>query len=229
MKVLAAGLALVLLAACGSEKAGPNPVLSAVGSFAKDSLAKVSPGKKDAKGGEAKGGKGAKPADRRAELEKAGKPVLRLSSKAMGLSSFVRVADAKGPVLTWATPDGATFSQRNGVLIQTRGLGADLMSAKAPSVAQLMQPGQRYKRIYYFLGDDDQGVKRTYDCVTKIAGPDRVEILGRTHATTHVVETCTRSGVKLKNDFWIEGSKIRQSREWVSAGIGHIEFARVVD
>lgn len=229
MKLLVAGLALALLGACGSDKTGSSPVMSAVGSFAKDSLAKVSPGKKAAATGAAKGGKGTDPAKRRAELEKAGKPVLRVSSKAMGLASFVKIADAKGPVLTWATPDGATFSQRNGVLIQTRGLGADLMSATAPSVAQLMQPGQKYTRIYYFLGGDDQGVKRTYDCVTTIAGPDRIEILGRAHATTHVVETCARSGVKVKNDFWIEGSRIRQSREWVSSGIGHIEFARVVD
>lgn len=229
MKVVVAGLALALLGACGSEKTGPNPVVSAIGSFAKDNMAKATARKGEA--GAKQGGKGPGPAERRAALQKGGQPILRVSSKPLGLTSFVKINDAKGPVLTWATPDGATFSQRNGVLIQTRGLGADLMSAQAPSVSQLLQAGTPYQRVYYFLGADDQGTRRTYDCATAIAGRDSIEILGRSHATTHVVETCVRSsgGGKLTNDFWIESTAIRQSRQWVSAGIGHIEFARVID
>lgn len=217
---------MALLGACGNDTS-PNPMAAAVGAMAKDSMVKL----KGRKTAGAPAAKAASPAERRAALQKGGQPILRVSSKPLGLTSFVKINDAKGPVLTWATPDGATFSQRNGVLIQTRGLGADLMSAQAPSVSQLLQAGTPYQRVYYFLGADDQGTRRTYDCATAIAGRDSIEILGRSHATTHVVETCVRSsgGGKLTNDFWIEGSTIRQSRQWVSAGIGHIEFARVID
>lgn len=224
MKVVAALLALTVLGACG-ENAGQAPVAGGIGAFAKGAIAKISPRK--AKDGAT--GKAANPAARRAELQKAGKPILRVSSKALGQTGFLRVVDAKGAVLTWATPDGATFSQRNGVLIQTRGLGADLMSAKAPSVAQLQNTGTSYQRVYYFLGADDQGTRRTYDCSTAVAGRETIEIVGRSHTTTHLVETCTRGAAKLKNDYWMEGAMIRQSRQWVSGGIGHIEFARVID
>ncbi len=226
-KSLIAGLvALALVGACGNDRA-PNPVLAAVGAAAKTSVSKM----KGQKAGTAPATKAASPEELRAELAQAGKPVLLVSSKALGQTGFLMVSDAKGGVLTWATPDGATFTQRDGVLIQTRGLGADLMSAQAPSVSQLMQAGARYQRVYFFLGGDDQGTRRTYDCATSVVGPENIDVLGRAHATIHVTETCARStgGGKLTNEFWIEGSMIRQSRQWVSAGIGFIDFARVID
>lgn len=224
IKLAMAALALTLMGACGNDRTGPSPIVTAMGAMAKEGMAKVAPRKAAAKGG----GKSVSPAERRAKLEEAGKPVLRVSSKTLGQNGFFSIVDAKGPVLTWAA-DGATFSQRGGVLIQTRGLGADLMSAEAPSPSQLMQAGIPYQRVYYFLGADDQGTRRTYDCTTAIAGRDSVEILGRSHATTHVTETCVRTNGKLTNDYWFEGAAIRKSRQWVSGGIGYIEFERVID
>ena len=39
---LVAGLAMIaLLGACGNDKSGPNPMVSAIGAMAKDSVAKV--------------------------------------------------------------------------------------------------------------------------------------------------------------------------------------------
>ena len=225
-RLLVALVALAAVAACGNDRS-PNPLAAAVGAAAKNSVAKL-------RGNTAPAVPSAQPAspdEVRAELAKAGKPVLLVSSQALGQTGFLMVSDAKGGVLTWATPDGATFSQRDGLLIQTRGLGADLMSAQVPTVGQLLQAGTPYQRVYFFLGADDQGTRRTYDCATSVVGRETVEVLGRSHATTHVTETCTRSsgGGKLSNEFWIEGAMIRQSRQWVSAGIGFIDFARVID
>jgi hypothetical protein len=224
MKLVAAVAAVAVLAACGSEKTGPNPIVAAVGAAAKDGLAKV----KSRKSGGKTGAKSVSPAERRAALEEAGKPILRVSSTVLGQSSFLTIADAKADVVTWKTPDGATFSQRNGVLIQTRGLGADLMSAQAPSVEQL-RSGGTYQRIYYFLGDDDQGTRRTYDCSSTVVGQESIEILARAHTATHITEVCERPLGKVTNDYWIEGRSIRKSRQWVSGPIGHIEFERVID
>ena len=226
MLKLAAALAVIgMLAGCGSEKTGPSPFVSALGAMAKNTVSKVKGGKAE----ETTDGTVKTPAERRAALEKAGKPILRVSSKTLGQNAFVTVIDTKDDVLTWKTRDGATFSQRNGVLIQTRGLGPDLMSAQAPSVGQLLAAGTSYQRIYYFLGDDDQGTRRTYDCSTAIVGKETIEIVGRSHTTTHVTETCERPLGKLSNDYWIEGSSIRKSRQWVSGMIGYIDFERVID
>lgn len=225
MKFVAGAVLLVALAACGNEKTGPNPVVSAIGAMAKGSVAKVKAGKSGGK----TGGKAVTVEEQRAALEEAGKPILLVSSKTLGQTGFLTLFDSKGDVLTWKTPDGVTFSQRSGVLIQTRGLGADLMSAQAPSVAQLMRAGEAYQRIYYFLGGDDQGTRRTYDCKTSIVGKESIEILGRTHMATHVTEICDRPPGKLTNDYWVEGSSIRKSRQWVSGAIGYIDFERVID
>jgi hypothetical protein len=224
MKLVAVAAALAILAGCGSEKTGPNPIVSAIGAAAKDSVAKV----KSRKSGGKTGGKSVSPAERRAKLEEGGQPILRVSSAVLGQNAFLTMADAKGDVITWKTQDGATFSQRNGVLIQTRGLGADLMSAQAPSVDQL-RSGGTYQRIYYFLGDDDQGTRRTYDCSATVVGQESIEILARTHTATHVTEVCERPLGKVTNDYWIEGRSIRKSRQWVSGAISYIEFERVID
>lgn len=225
-RVATAAAVLALLVGCGNDKSGPNPMVSAIGAMAKQGVAKVKA--KKAEGGQP-ATKAATPAELRGQLEAAGKPVLLVSSKTLGQTGFLGISDAKGDVVTWRTPDGATFSQRNGVLIQTRGLGADLMSAQAPSVGQLMQPGTSYQRIYYFLGDDDQGTRRTYDCKTTIVGKESIDVLGRSFGATHVTELCERPLGKVTNDYWIEGSSIRQSRQWVSGAIGYIDFQRVID
>lgn len=223
-KFAAALAVIVLLAGCGSEKQGPNPVVSAIGGMAKSGMEKV----KGGKAAEKPAGKSVTPAERRAKLEAAGKPLLRVNSEVLDQTSLMTIADTKGDVITWKTQDGATFSQRNGVLIQTRGLGADLMSADAPSVGQL-RSGASYQRIYYFLGDDDQGTRRTYTCTASVVGQESITIMARNHATTHVTEVCERPLGSLSNDYWIEGGSIRKSRQWVSGGIGYIDFERVID
>jgi Group 4 capsule polysaccharide lipoprotein gfcB, YjbF len=205
---VAAAVAFSLLAGCGNDNTGPNPVVSAMGAMAKQGIAKAKAGESGAKPAD----KTATPAERRAKLEEAGKPVLLVSSEVLGRTGFTTILDTKDDVITWKTPDGATFSQRNGVLIQTRGLGADLMSAQVPSVGQLLAPGSSYQRIYYFLGADDQGTRRTYDCTAAVVGKESIEVLG-----------------KLSNDYWIEGKTIRKSRQFASGLVGYLDFERVID
>jgi Group 4 capsule polysaccharide lipoprotein gfcB, YjbF len=220
-RLVAAALALSLVGACGNDKGGGNPVAAAVGQMAKASLAK-------AKGGKAAAGAPAAQPVTRADLAAFGKPILRLRAERLGQDAFLTIADQKSGVVTWTAQGAATFSLRDGVLIQTRGLGADLMSADAPSLAQL-KSGASYTRVYFFLGADDGGTRRTYECAAATVGSETIEVVGKSHAVTHVAETCTRQGSTLTNDFWIEGNTIRKSQQWNSALVGHVEFEKVID
>ena len=211
--------ALAVLAACGNDKGAANPVVAAVGQMAKAALPN---GKKDAAPAQAAAQVG------RAELAAAGQPILRVRSKALARDAFLTVVDAKGGVVTWTAQGQANFSLRDGVLIQTRGVMFDLMSAQAPTLAQL-KSGESYQRIYYFLGPDDAGTRRTYDCTVATVGPEKIEVVEKSHATLHVTETCTRPNSTLTNDFWIEGNMIRKSRQWASAGLAYLEFEQVID
>jgi hypothetical protein len=211
-----------MLASCGSEKYQGSPLVQAVGAVAKATVSKVA--------AKRSGATAAAPAPvTRADLEKFGVPILRAVIAARGADALLTISDAKGGIVTWSTTDGTTFTLRNGVLIQTRGLGPDLMSAQAPSFAALQTNGSTHQRIYFLLGPDDRGTRRTYDCTVSVGGKEKVEIFGRSHTTTRVTETCVRPQDTISNEYWIEGQVIRKSRQLVSGGAGFIDFEQVVD
>jgi hypothetical protein len=219
---VASGLiALAVLAACGNDKGEPSTMSTVVGGVAKATLAKV-------KGRRGPAAVAAAPASR-ADIEKYGIPILRAVIKARGADALVTISDSKGDVVTWATTDGTTFTLRNGVLSQTRGLGPDLMSAAVPSVADLAKDGGTHPRSYFFLGEDDRSTRRDYDCTVAVVGRESIEIFARSHSTLHVKEDCQRPEGKITNDFWLEGAAVRKSRQWASPGTGYIEFEKVVD
>jgi Group 4 capsule polysaccharide lipoprotein gfcB, YjbF len=222
-RFIACALALALLAGCGNDKGEPSPLGAAVGTLAKATVSKVKA--RRAGGGAAQA---AAPVTR-ADIEKYGIPILRAVIASRGADALVTITDDKGEVVTWSTTDGTSFSLRNGVLIQTRGLGPDLMSAQVPTIGMLTQAGGSHQRVYYFLGQEDQTTRRTYDCTVEVKGRETIEIFARDHAVTHVTETCTRPQGKITNEFWIEGSSVRKSRQWASGLTGYIDFERVVD
>lgn len=222
VRLVAGLIAFAMVAACGNEKSEPSPVAAAVGAVAKATLGRVK--------GQRTAGAAAAPAPvTRADIEKYGIPILRAVIPSRGADALLTIGDTKGDVITWTTTDGTTFTQRNGVLIQTRGLGPDLMSAQAPSVGQLLQDGGTHSRVYFFLGGDDQGTRRSYDCTVNVLGRTSIEIFARAHDVTHVSEVCTRPQGRIENEYWIEGATVRKSHQWASGGAGFIDFERIVD
>lgn len=222
---LAIGLVSVaILAACGNEKRQGQPLAATVGAMAVSTVAEM----RARRSGVAPA---AKAVPTRADIEKAGVPVLRATIPSRGSDSFLTILDSRGDVTTWKTRDGTTFALRNGILIQTRGLGPDLMSSNVPTVEQLLQDGGTHQRQYFFLGANDQSTRRTYDCTVTVVGTEEeIEIFSRKHQVTHVTEDCVRpqSG-QITNEFWIEDQAVRKSKQWASALTGFIDFERVVD
>lgn len=222
VKLVALALVIALFSGCGNEKQPASPLMQAVGAVAKATL--------DRSAAKRNGGTAAaaKPATRE-DLEAFGTPILRAVVSARGVDTLLAPTDVKGDIVTWSTSDGTTFTLSGGVLIQTRGLGPDLMSAQAPTVTQLMTQGGTHQRIYFFLGPDDQGTRRSYDCTVAIDGKTTIEIMGRNHTVAHVVETCSRPQGSISNEYWIEGSTVRKSRQLLSGGAGYVDFEKIVD
>jgi|JI7StandDraft_1071085.scaffolds.fasta_scaffold10709_4 hypothetical protein len=223
-KWMAGLLALAMLAACGNDKGAPSPLGQAVGSVAKATLGGI----KARRAGKAGTAQAPAPVTR-ADLEKYGIPILRAVIASRGADALLTISDDKGEVVTWSTTDGTTFSLRNGVLIQTRGMGPDLMSAQVPTLGMLGQAGGTHQRMYYFLGPEDQPTRRTYDCTMSLKGRETITIFDRKHTVTHVTETCVRPQGKIENEFWLEGATVRKSRQWASGLTGYIEFEKAVD
>jgi hypothetical protein len=217
-----AAAVLALVAACGSEAREPSPIGVAIGTMAKATVGRVL----NRGGGD--GAAAAAPVTR-ADLEALGTPILRATITGLGADTVLVPTDAKGGIVTWSNGQGGTLTLRDGVLIQTRGLGPDLMSAEAPQAAQLLVPGGTHPRVYYFLGADDQTTRRSYDCTVTIDGAETIQIFGRDHAVTKLSEACSRPQGTITNTYWVEGETIRKSRQLASGGLGFIEFERVVD
>jgi Group 4 capsule polysaccharide lipoprotein gfcB, YjbF len=225
MRAAVAVLAVAALAACGNDKSEPTPIGMAVGSLAKATVGRVAARRAAAAGGTTV----AAAPTTRADIEKYGIPILRAVIPARSADALLTISDAKGGFVTWATTDGSSFTLRDGVLIQTRGLGPDLMSAQAPSAAALRTGGGTHQRIYFFLGEDDQPTRRTYDCTVTANGTEQIEIYARAHTVAKFTETCARPQGSITNTFWFDGAEIRKSKQLASGGLGYIDFERVVD
>jgi Group 4 capsule polysaccharide lipoprotein gfcB, YjbF len=198
-------LALGLLAACGNGAGLAGAVAGLRGNQAVD-LDSVS----------------------RSKIEAFGTPILRAKVPGLGLDLLMSIRDTKGDVVTWEAAEGITFAFRNGVLIESRGLGPELMSAAVPSPGQLVSSGS-YPRTYYFVSEEETNERRPYTCTPSAAGPETVTVYGKEHRTRLIREECLRDLGKITNEYWFEGKVLRQSRQWISPRAGYAEFSRVID
>lgn len=164
----------------------------------------------------------------REKIEAFNTPILRATFPSLGQDLLLSIRDTNGGVETWEAAEGITLTFRDGVLIETRGLGADLMSSSGPSGGQIAA-GTGHERNYWYASDEDRNDRRTYACTTATVGAETITLYGREHQTRHVTETCLRDGGKITNEYWFEGSRLRQSKQWVSPLTSYAVFSRVVD
>lgn len=165
----------------------------------------------------------------REQIERIGQPVIHVMTPARGQDALLVIRDrAPGDVLAWGAADATLFTFRDGVLIETRGLGSDLMSSSAPSLARI-RSGEGYERAYFVLGVDDRTERHAFRCTAVSRGEDEVTIYGRAYPVTHLRERCEGTGEAITNDYWLDGEVVRKAREWVSPAVGHAWFERVID
>lgn len=126
-------------------------------------------------------------------------------------------------VETWSSVDKVTISFRKGVIVATRGLGADLMAADVPAVATLTGATSAYGRIHTELNGLDQAVRTSYSCQVTERNAQAIEVVEISYPTTYIRETCTSSGATFANEYWIDkAQKIRKSKQWISEEVGYV-------
>ncbi|MET4130137.1 YjbF family lipoprotein [Roseovarius sp. MBR-6] len=128
-----------------------------------------------------------------------------------------------GDVTVWQTLDGITLAMRQGVLVATRGLGDDLMSAEVDGVLALLRGAAGEGPVPHIrsrLDGEDRTEFRSYQCKRDAGVPDaglrRVEVL------------CISPQDRFTNTYWLNsaGAVIR-SRQWISPALGHLESTRI--
>jgi hypothetical protein len=161
----------------------------------------------------------------RAVLSQVLTPVMVVRIESRGQQALIAKVETNGDVETWSTADDVTVSFRNGVVVATRGLGADLMAASGPSAAQLPGQASSYTRLHTTLNGLDQPVKRALSCSVSGRNQQSIDIVDVSYSVTHVVETCSTDGGIVRNDYWIDNArKMRKSRQWIGQDIGYLEI-----
>ncbi len=98
-------------------------------------------------------------------LAKIGKPVMLAELPGVGLADILIFVQQNGTYSTWASSDGVSFSFDRGLLVATRGMGRDLMSADVEEVLRGITNGAGSGvRVHRYLDGDDQLVMTSFYC-----------------------------------------------------------------
>lgn len=146
----------------------------------------------------------------------------------------IRHDDLPGEITHWSAADGTALSFRNGMLIASRGLGGNLLSAAVPAKSDIPGPAHGGQRSYQLRAGDNEARAIIMACTVQDLGPEQLEIVERSYATRHLREQCeSSSGTEqtatrpvIVNDYWVDSSrgKVWKSRQWGGPEIGYLRF-----
>ncbi|WP_435257134.1 YjbF family lipoprotein [Thioclava sp. FR2] len=159
----------------------------------------------------------------RAALQDILSPVQLITLEERNQQALVGEIEQNGGVETWSSVDKVTISLRNGVLVATRGLGDDLMSASGQRPNVQVSADGTYARSYVHLNGLDQTRRLVLTCSARSNGAKSIEIVEKIYSVTEIEETCSLDGQSVTNSYWIDSAgKIRKSRQWVSPNAGSV-------
>ncbi|WP_283180226.1 YjbF family lipoprotein [Gemmobacter sp. 24YEA27] len=144
-----------------------------------------------------------------------------------GQSALLHEAGARDGVRRWQASDNVQIYTRDGMIIGTRGLGTDLMSADTGAAAALIREARsaQVPRIYRLLDGEDRLEIRSYICDILPAQAEQVRI-GEAEWTTalRVNETCHSPRGALSGTHWVKEGRILQSIQTFDPGFGPVDI-----
>ena len=225
-----AGLALLALAACG----GGNEVTPLEVQVLEAGKARFQ---------RLRGGRPAPlPQLTRAFLETVDQPYIEVTLERREQQAYLLIADRRrdglpGELVTWRTGDNVTLTMRNGLLVATRGLGGNVMSADVRVADGRQGPASGGAHVLMVRAHDNHELRMALACELEDLGPETIIIVERAHATRHLQQRCERvlqdgepgRGGSVVNDYWVDstGGPVWQSRQWVGPEIGYLRIRRL--
>jgi hypothetical protein len=145
---------------------------------------------------------------------------------------------AQGGHAIWQTADNSQITLAGGgVLVSTRGLGADLHASDAAQTVALITAGRAgtATRRHVWVDPLYRQIDLTLSCTITPAGRETLRLNGRAHPVLRLDEACTGSlptgPVAIANTYWrdVRGPTLRQSIQWIGPDLGQIYLQRLVD
>lgn len=166
----------------------------------------------------------------RTQIEARGTPLMLVELPALGVAGTMAPSGRNGRVTTWRTADNVSFAFDDGILVATRGLGNDLMSADVTGTRAALAggPGQ-YERFHSYLDGEGQTVLRAFICTMSAPVSDTITILGRSRITQRHDERCNSLGLATQNTYWTAGGTMWATRQWVGPVVETVATERLVE
>ncbi|WP_298858734.1 YjbF family lipoprotein [uncultured Sulfitobacter sp.] len=174
-----------------------------------------------------------------AQLAEIDQPLLQINPELLGGSSFLGRATTRrdsglGTVEVWNSTDNARVFLRNGVIIGTRGVGGDMISADANVTIKALSAGADRSgvRTYVVSDGDVTTTEYRFQCKLDVIGQERITIVNQTFNTNYIREDCVggvRGDAVLRNEYWVQPSTglVRKSRQWIGPRVGYFEVVLV--
>lgn len=166
----------------------------------------------------------------RAQLDTVQQPLLFAELDSLGTAASLVQGGRNGAVVTWLTADRVGLSFHDGLLVATRGLGQDLISADVSGTRRALAggAGRYHARLYSYLDGEHQTQYRAFKCLITDRRPETIDIFDHVHATTRVEETCYSTDLEVVNRYWTGGGVMWKSQQWVSPFAGYLLTERLV-
>jgi hypothetical protein len=162
-------------------------------------------------------------------IEQSTTPLLFVEVPDLGGGGVIRPSGQNGDVATWRTPDQRSFSFRDGVLVGTRGLGFDLMSADVSgTLAAISGASGEYALFHTTLDGRNKTVFRSFACTMASPVSETIDIFGSLHSVQRHDETCHAFGLSIQNTYWTGGGVMWKARQWVTEETGYLTSERLV-
>lgn len=174
-----------------------------------------------------------------AQLASFNQPVLQVNPETFGGSDFLGRSKPRrdshlGVVEVWNSSDDAQIFLRDGVVVGTRGVGGDIISADANiTISALSDSSKRSGLKTYFISDGDvTTTEYKFRCTVDHIGIEDISIANQRFTTRRVREDCVGgpSGkAVLHNEYWVQhpSKLVRKSRQWMGPTVGYFEILLV--
>ena len=145
--------------------------------------------------------------------------------------------------LVWTTEDDVSLTGRGGIVVATRGLGGDLLSAESDALLPALAQGRpaAYRRTLRRLDGLGRILVQPYDCRLTTGPRETVVVLGRAHPTLRSTERCESLAAAPEgtprslapepfvNVYNVGDGTIWTSRQYVGPAVGYLELERVLE
>jgi hypothetical protein len=149
-------------------------------------------------------------------------PMIMVVAPDVGVAAALLQVGRNGDVVTWQTADGVQISLQRGVVVATRGLGYDVMSA---DVGSPPHQGGPYQRVWSSL-DRDLGLNfHTLNCQRRSLGEHPSDDFAGPATLTRLIETCEGPHGDIRNRFDIGADGFTWgSEQWISPEVGSLQI-----